>query len=133
MSDAQEIKKSAHGGFRPGAGRPKGIPQREGQKTASRVHLIKKRLLDHSLGKCDMSATQVRAAEVVLDRHEPRLASIEQTVHDARDTADPQELVQRLAAMFEQKPELLEQVLAARAAASAQQQAQSEAAHEVKH
>ncbi len=112
----EEIKKTAHGGHRPGAGRPKGIEQRPAQKNASRVHLIKKRLMDHSLGKCDMSPSQVRAAEVVLDRHEPRLAAIEQTVHDPRDQADPGDILQRLNAMFEAKPELWDQIVSMRAA-----------------
>ena len=126
MSDEQqEIKKERRGGFRPGAGRPPGIPQRPAQKNASRVHLIKKRLIDHSLGKVRMQPSEVRAAEVVLDRHEPRLASIEQTNIDPRDQASPAEIAARLAAMFDAKPELLEQVLAIRAAAKESRDATS--------
>lgn len=123
MDDAQVIKKETRGGFRKGAGRPKGIKQPEGAKNAMRVALIKKRLIDHGLGLVKMSPSEVRASEVVLDRHEPRLASIEQTVHDSRDMADPAAVAARLAAMFDAKPELFDQVMSLRAAASTQQTA----------
>lgn len=126
MSDQQEIKNNAHGGLRPGAGRPKGAKQREGAKNVMRVALIKKRLIDHGLGLVKMTPSEVRAAEVVLDRHEPRLSSIEQTVTDVRDTADPRELASRLAALFNEKPELFEQVIALKNAA---QQAQHQVSH----
>ena len=108
MSDPQEIKKPTRGGFRPGAGRPKGIPQREGQKNASRAHLIRRRLLDHGLGKIDMVPSQVKALEVLLDRLEPRLSAVEHTEANPRDAADPGALLQQLQALIAEKPHLLE-------------------------
>ncbi len=114
----EQIKKETRGGFRPGAGRPKGSKQREGAKNAMRVALIKKRLIDHSLGLVQMSPSEVRAAEVVLDRHEPRLSSVEQTYQDPRDSADATQLASRLAALFNEKPALFEQVMSLRNAAN---------------
>ena len=110
MSEPQEIKKHSRGGARPGAGRPKGIPQREGQKNASRAHLIKKRLLDHGVGKVELSATQVKALEVLLDRLEPKLSAIEHTDANPRDLLDAGQLAAQLASMFNEKPELLAQI-----------------------
>ena len=105
---SEEIKKTAHGGHREGSGRPKGSKQRDGAKNAMRIALIKKRLIDHGLGLVEMTPSQVRAAEVVLDRHEPRLASIEQTNIDPRDSSDPDSLLQQLQALIAEKPHLLE-------------------------
>jgi hypothetical protein len=42
-----------------------------------RVGLLSKRLQDHADGKVDMSATQVRAAEILLRKVLPDLASVE--------------------------------------------------------
>lgn len=118
MSEPQEIKKNPHGGFRPGSGRPKGSGKgtKQGRDAywAQRVGEIKKRLADSALGEGEkqMTPAQVKAAEVILDRHEPRLASVDQTVRDERDVADPSELAARLAALFHEKPALFEQVKA---------------------
>lgn len=42
--------------------------------------MLMKRLLDHSLGKIDLSPTQVRALEIVLRKLVPDLASTESKV-----------------------------------------------------
>jgi hypothetical protein len=127
MSESPEIKKETRGGYRPNAGRPKGSGKgtKQGRDAywAQRSGEIKKRLSACALGEpnAEMTAAQIKAAEVVLDRHEPRLSSIEQTVHDERDTADPGLLAAKLAAMFNEKPELFDQVMELKNAGAAQQ------------
>lgn len=76
---------------------------------------------------------RIAAAKAVLPFLKPALSSVEQTIVDDRDKADPAELAQRLAAMFDQKPELFEQVVALRTAAIEKQSAQASAQHSVKH
>lgn len=45
-----------------------------------KAHGIIQTLHDHGQGKIKLEATQIKALEIVLDRLEPRLSSIEQTV-----------------------------------------------------
>lgn len=87
---------------------------------------IENRLLSHSLGEIEMSPTQVMAARAVYDKLRPSLSAIEQNVHDSRDTVDPAALASRLAALFNEKPELFEQVIALKNAAM---QSQSQVSH----
>lgn len=44
-----------------------------------RASMLLNRLRDHVLGKCELSATQVRAAEVLLRKVLPDLAAVEHT------------------------------------------------------
>ena len=46
------------------------------------------------------------------DKLRPSLASTEVTVHDPRDSADAVQLATRLAALFNEKPHIFEQVMA---------------------
>lgn len=136
MSDAQEIK-PGRGGFRPGAGRPKGAKTSRSKTQQERDTLAALRieqLLDEAReGKTTLTPDRLKAIELRYSRLRPMLSSVEQTVHDQRDTADPNELARRLASIFEAKPELFEQVQAIRAAASAQQQAPEQADQRVTH
>ncbi|HZQ44461.1 MAG TPA: hypothetical protein VFA99_14495 [Acidobacteriaceae bacterium] len=109
----EQIKKETRGGFRPGAGRPRGSQSKTNREQwAQRLGEIKKRLMDHGLGKVEMQPSQVKALEVLLDRLEPRLSAIEHTEANPRDAADPAQLAARLAALFNEKPHLFEQVMA---------------------
>ena len=63
------------------------------------------RLTQHALGTLDMSATQIRAAEILLDRSLPKLAAIELTGKDGDPieigfAIDPKELGRRAALLF---------------------------------
>lgn len=100
---------------------------------AAVLTLIENRLKAHVLGECEMSPTQVMAARAVYDKLRPSLSAIESTVKDPRDAADPQQLVAKLAAMFHEKPGLLEQVIALRDAATVTQQAVEQSQTQVKH
>lgn len=88
--------------------------------------------MDHGLGLVEMQPSQVKALEVLLDRLEPKLSAIEHTEANPRDTADPAQLAARLAAMFNEKPELLAQIKQLMANA-AQQSAQTDSEQQVKH
>lgn len=61
---------------------------------------------------------RMRAADILLPYQKPRLAAVEQTIVDPRDSQDPAALAQKLAAMFNEKPELFDQVVALRNAAN---------------
>ena len=84
--------------------------------------VIENKLKAHALGTEEMSPTQVMAARAVYDKLRPTLAAVEQTTIDKRDSLNAQELAAKLAAMFIEKPELYDQVLAIHARALAQLQ-----------
>lgn len=71
-------------------------------------------------GEIELSPTRLKAMELAYSRLKPTLSAVEQTNVDPRDAADPAQLAQRLASMFNEKPELLEQVRALMANASQQ-------------
>lgn len=73
------------------------LRQPEETRKKIQVSQIINRLTDHMLGKCEMSATQVRAAEVLLRKRLPDLSAVhntedqEQTVHDwLQSLSDPE-------------------------------------------
>jgi hypothetical protein len=125
MSDAPEIKNGQHGGYRAGAGRPKGArnsrPRSPAHTDAIECSKIEKLLSGHYSGDSKLSPTQLKAIELRYSRLRPTLSSIEQTFNDPRDKADPTELAARLAAMFHEKPELFEQVMRIKNASAAPQ------------
>ena len=47
--------------------------------------MLVKRLSDHVVGKTDMSATQLKAAEILLKKSLPDLASVEATLKGDKD------------------------------------------------
>lgn len=116
MSDAQEIKTERRGGFRAGAGRPKGArnsrPRSKTHSDSIESSKIEKLLAAHYSGEQELSPTQLKAIEIRYSRLKPTLAAIEQTFVDERDAVAPEELRTRLAARFDAKPELLGEVLA---------------------
>lgn len=50
-------------------------------KTREKIQVsqLVNRLMDHSLGKCEMSATQVNAARILLNKKLPDLQSVQHT------------------------------------------------------
>jgi hypothetical protein len=109
--DAQQSTeiKSRRGGVRRGAGRPAGSKSKTGLNSpfSGCVPVIKKKLLDHGLGREPMQPSQVKALEVLLDRHEPRLSSIESIQQDPRDQGNPSELLSQLVAAMAANPQLV--------------------------
>lgn len=120
-----EIKTERRGGYRAGAGRPKG--SRSGKalsnahKDAIALGQIENLLAKQIAGEIKLSNEQLEAIKIRYSRLRPTLAAVEQTVHDERDTKDASQLAQRLASMFNEKPELFEQVVALKNSHAAQQ------------
>lgn len=109
--------------------RPRTPKDRDGY-AAARIE----QLLDQAReGKLKLAPDQLKAIELRYSRLRPMLSAVEQTVTDQRDTADPAAVAARLAAMFDAKPELFEQVMSLRAAASTQQTAPQTAEPHVTH
>lgn len=110
----QEIKQERRGGYRAGAGRPKGAknsrPRAQAHSDAIECSKIEKLLSAHYSGVQELSPTQLKAIEIRYSRLRPTLASIEQTHTDPRDHADASQLATKLAALFTEKPQLLEQI-----------------------
>jgi hypothetical protein len=51
-------------------------------RASIRVALIRNRLMKHFLGELEMSATQIRAAEILISKAIPSLANVEHTGAD---------------------------------------------------
>lgn len=49
----------------------------ESTRDKIQTSMLVNRLIDHSLGKCDMSSTQVHAAKILLNKTLPDLQSIQ--------------------------------------------------------
>ena len=77
----------------------------------------------------DIPASAVALWRSRYDKLRPSLASTEVTITDPRDQVDPVVIAARLAAMFDAKPELLEQVMQIRAAAAQKHEQQSSQEH----
>jgi hypothetical protein len=73
--------------------------------------MLLNRLKDHGDGKVKLSATQVKAIEVILDRITPKLSAVEQTVVDDRDRMGEDQLLAQLSALFAAKPDLFARVV----------------------
>lgn len=71
----------------------------------STAHIIK-RLEKHSLGEVEMTATQVKAAQVLLDRVMPSLSASEVTRRN--ESINPHELIQSLSNSL--SPEIMEKL-----------------------
>lgn len=60
-------------------------------------------------GKLELSANQIKALELMLDRLEPRLSAVEQTHIDPDAAKSESELIQEAIALFKAHPELARQ------------------------
>jgi hypothetical protein len=103
-------------------GRPLGSlnkrPRSPRSDDAQQCTVIEKLLANHYNGREKLSPTQLKAIELRYARLRPTLAAVEHTQLDPRDQMSPEELVAKLAALFDAQPQLLQQVLALRGHAS---------------
>lgn len=95
------------------AARTNKVELTERWKNGMAATMLLKRLNDHALGKLDLTSEQVRSADVVLKKLVPDLASVEQTIHDERDNADPMALYSQMIAALAANPALLDRLIAA--------------------
>lgn len=57
--------------------RPLTEPKLAEMRARIQATLLLKKMQDHALGECEMSATQIRAAEVLLKKTMPDLSAVE--------------------------------------------------------
>lgn len=50
--------------------------------------MIENRLHDHASGQVELSATQIKALEILLDRRKPKLSAVDSTVHMQESFSD---------------------------------------------
>lgn len=91
-------------------------PRAKKHNDAIEASKIENLLADHYHGVTELSSTQLKAIELRYARLKPTLAAIEQTIVDPRDKADPSDILNRLNALLNEKPELWDQLVALRAA-----------------
>lgn len=80
------------------------------QRDRVRAELLAQRLELHAKGRVEMSATQVAAAKVLIDKGKPSLQAIEHQEIDARDRIPESELLGQLQAIISANPGLLQQL-----------------------
>lgn len=69
------------------------------------------RLKKHADGKIEMSPTQIRAAEILLDRALPKLSAVEQTNIDPAASMSESEILAQMADLAKKYPHILRQVM----------------------
>lgn len=74
--------------------------------------MLQARLHSAAMGKADMSATQVAAAKVLLDKAMPTLQAVEQTNTEPAVTRSEAELLAELKQYLSAHPDLTQQALA---------------------
>lgn len=89
-------------------------PRAKKHSDAIEASKIETLLANHYDGVEELSTTQLKAIEIRYARLKPTLAAVEQTIVDPRDQADPNDILMRLNAMFTEKPELWDQLVAMR-------------------
>ena len=89
--------------------------QREAWKDRIQPGKLLAKLEAHMDGKVELSASQIKAAEVVLDRLVPRLSSIEQTEVNEMDALSGEGILGRIQALLQADPTLLPQLVAMQA------------------
>ena len=89
--------------------------QREAWKDRIQPGKLLAKLEAHMDGKVELSASQIKAAEVVLDRLVPRLSSIEQTEVNEMDALSREDILRRIQALLQSDPTLLPELVALQA------------------
>lgn len=91
---------------------PRGVRLRrnptQSERDSKTLVQIERLLLDHSVGKTDMTPTQVMAARALLDKLRPSLQAVEQTVHDERDKLTDSDIITALESMLNASPGIAE-------------------------
>ena len=77
--------------------------------------MLVNRLKDHVDGKNKLEPTQIKAAEILLARVAPTLSAVEQTNIDPEQTLTEQQLMDKLVALIDAHPDLVQRALAAKA------------------
>jgi hypothetical protein len=84
-------------------------------KDAISLSMLHKRLTDHIDGKIELTSTQVKSIELILQRGVPTLSAVEQTTISEDEKLDDNQILAKLSALIEQHPDIVQQALALRA------------------
>jgi hypothetical protein len=84
---------------------PEAARKLEAWRDRYRAGELIERLVRHARGEVGLSASQIKALEIVLDRLEPRLSAVEQTVHDPDAQKTPEQLLDELGELLKAHPE----------------------------
>ena len=74
-------------------------------------HLVS-RLKKHADGEIELSPTQIRAAEILLDRALPKLSAVEQTVIDPASALSEEEILAQLVDLARKHPQIVRKLQA---------------------
>ena len=74
-------------------------------------HLVS-RLKKHADGEIELSPTQIRAAEILLDRALPKLSAVEQTVIDPAASMSEEEILAQLVDLARKHPQIVRKLQA---------------------
>ena len=74
-------------------------------------HLVS-RLKKHADGEIELSPTQIRAAEILLDRALPKLSAVEQTVIDPSASMSEEEILAQLVDLARKHPQIIRKLQA---------------------
>lgn len=99
MEETQE--KKGKGGRKPGK------PRNAKERHLVAAGQVFRRCLEHSQGKIEMTATQLKAADIVLSRTMPTLSAVEQTIVNDQDAKPLEQIHQELIALVKANPDLL--------------------------
>ena len=86
--------------------------QKTGVALAIQAGTLVNRLKKHARGEVEMSPTQVRAAEILLDRALPKLSAVEQTVIDPASALSEEEILAQLMDLARKHPQIVRKLQA---------------------
>ena len=86
--------------------------QKTGVALAIQSTQLVNRLKKHARGEIEMSPTQIRAAEILLDRVIPKLSAVEQTVIDPAASMSKEEILAQLVDLARKHPQIVRKLQA---------------------
>ena len=86
--------------------------QKTGVALAIQSTQLVNRLKKHARGEIEMSPTQIRAAEILLDRVIPKLSAVEQTVIDPAASMSEAEILAQLMDLARKHPQIIRKLAA---------------------
>jgi Asp-tRNA(Asn)/Glu-tRNA(Gln) amidotransferase B subunit len=87
-------------------------------KTKIQASQLVNLLQNHALGKIEIDQARIQSAKILLDRAIPTLSAVEQTNIDPQESLTEQQLMDRLVALIDAHPDLVQRALAAKARAA---------------
>ena len=92
-------------------GHQPGKPLTEKHKLQIQATEIFQRVVKAAKGEVEMNSNQVRAAELVLSKTMPNLASVEQTILNNDDAKSMEQIKEELKTLIQSNPDLVKELL----------------------